>query len=237
MGKPMDCGVYAIENTVNGRRYVGSAVKLGWRWRKHELHLIRGTHHSSHLQRAWNKYVEQSFVLKTLIYCYRENVLFYEQRAIDVLSPEYNVCKIVGSCLGVKRSEETRKKIAAASTGRVLGHESRQRISLKLKGRTGKPHSDQAKALLSESALARCKTESGIKQIQLLANAKRGTPRTKDVKEKLSKSAARLTEDQVREMRRLVAGGTPQKYFAALYGIKTSCISEAVRGITYGWVV
>lgn len=237
MGKPMDCGVYLIENTVNRRKYVGSAVKLGWRWRKHQLHLVRGTHHSSHLQRAWNKYGEHSFLFKELIYCDRENVLFYEQRAIDVLCPKYNVCKIVGSCLGVKRSEETRKRIAAASTGRVLGDESRQRISLKLKGRIGKPHSDQSKELLSKAALARCQTESGIKQIQLLANARRGTPRTKDVKEKLSKSAARITEDQVREMRRLVAAGTPQKYFVELYGLKTSCISEAVRGITYGWVV
>jgi hypothetical protein len=28
-------GVYAIENLVNGRRYVGSAIRLESRWRLH----------------------------------------------------------------------------------------------------------------------------------------------------------------------------------------------------------
>lgn len=232
-----DCGVYLIENTANGRKYVGSAVKIRWRWRKHYLNLTRGTHHSRHLQHAWNKYGEQSFVFRPLIYCDRENVLFYEQSAIDGLSPEYNVCKIAGSCLGVKRSEQTRKKISAATTGRIVSLESRKKISIAVKAVGGRPHTETTKAKMSKYASKRVATEAGIKQIMELAEAKRGKPRTSAVKEKLSKASAHLTEDQVREMRVLVAEGTPQKYFVDLYGIKTSCISEAVRGITYRWVL
>jgi hypothetical protein len=49
-------------------------------------------------------------VFRTLFLCSPENLLFYEQRAIDVLQPELNTRKIAHSNLGVRWSAETNAK-------------------------------------------------------------------------------------------------------------------------------
>lgn len=36
------CGVYVIEHTATGRRYVGSAVSLSKRWKEHRRQLMQG---------------------------------------------------------------------------------------------------------------------------------------------------------------------------------------------------
>ena len=56
-------------NTVNDKRYVGSAVNFGARWKEHRHVLKRGTHHSCHLQNAWVKHGEDAFVFRRLIVC------------------------------------------------------------------------------------------------------------------------------------------------------------------------
>ena len=60
----MVSGIYLIENTVNGKVYVGSAVNFNERFRVHNYYLSRGSHHSPKLQYAWNKYGEKSFTFK-----------------------------------------------------------------------------------------------------------------------------------------------------------------------------
>ena len=131
----MASGIYEIVSA-SGKRYVGSAVDFAARWRCHRYELRRGKHHSSVLQRAWNKYGEQAFEFRKLLICKREDLLFYEQLCLDGLKPEYNCTFIVGPwptaktwarasevnrgnkyCLGRKHSDETRAKIAAAVRG------------------------------------------------------------------------------------------------------------------------
>ena len=53
--------VYTITNTVNGKRYVGSAVRPNNRRMWHLRFLRRGVHPNPHLQRAWNRYGESVF--------------------------------------------------------------------------------------------------------------------------------------------------------------------------------
>ena len=54
-------GIYIIRNLINGNVYIGSAVRIDSRKRQH-LHKLRsGKHENGHLQKAWNKYGEDSF--------------------------------------------------------------------------------------------------------------------------------------------------------------------------------
>ena len=53
---------------MNGKKYVGSAVNFKRRRRKHRKSLRKGTHHSPHLQNAWNKYGEDNFKFDVLEY-------------------------------------------------------------------------------------------------------------------------------------------------------------------------
>lgn len=128
-------GIYEILNSVNGKRYIGSAVSLRSRWSEHRSHLARGSHHSRHLQAAWRKYGADAFSFRPLILCSKENLLFYEQIAMDAMNPEYNVARIAGSSIGCIRTPETRAKIADKARGRKWTDEARKKLSAAVKGR------------------------------------------------------------------------------------------------------
>lgn len=55
-------GVYQIYNTVNGKRYIGSSIHIEQRFKEHLRNLRANKHVNAHLQSAWNKYGEHSFV-------------------------------------------------------------------------------------------------------------------------------------------------------------------------------
>ena len=105
-------------------------------------------------------------------------------------------------------------------------------ISATLKGRPGRRHSAEQRARAS----ARQKGKKPPHLIAMFAR-KVGVPRTPEVREVLSKANARLTEDQVREIRRRYAAGELQKDLGLCFGIRQSCVSEIVRLVTYGWVI
>ena len=51
-------GIYAIENLLNGKIYVGSSMNLNRRKAQHLYALRNNCHHNSHLQSAFNKHGE-----------------------------------------------------------------------------------------------------------------------------------------------------------------------------------
>lgn len=53
--------IYKIRNIVNGNFYVGSTADARVRFQAHKRRLKKGTHHSPHLQAAWNRYGEECF--------------------------------------------------------------------------------------------------------------------------------------------------------------------------------
>jgi len=114
-------GVYAITNTLNGMKYVGSAARtFKSRWALHLHDLRHGRHHSSHLQRAWNKYGEAFFAFSILAVCSPLNCVRVEQEWIDRLRSYdrkfgYNACSNAASPLGLKRSDATRAKLRISS--------------------------------------------------------------------------------------------------------------------------
>lgn len=59
-------GIYAIINTVNGKRYIGSATQPKHRWCWHQQYLRRGAHPNSHLQASVNKYGLDVFVFQVV---------------------------------------------------------------------------------------------------------------------------------------------------------------------------
>lgn len=113
-------GIYAITNRNNGKQYIGSAVDMRTRARVHLHHLRHGSHHSVKLQRAFNKHGEAAFLFRPLIVCAPRDLLMYEQRAIDalgVVGSGYNVLPTAGSSLGVKRTEQFKARLSAATRG------------------------------------------------------------------------------------------------------------------------
>lgn len=54
-------GIYEIRNKINGKRYIGRSKDIERRKIEHLTMLENGIHHSTKLQRAWNKYGADNF--------------------------------------------------------------------------------------------------------------------------------------------------------------------------------
>jgi group I intron endonuclease len=62
----MNSGIYSIENSINGKSYIGSSINIKRRWYRHLSMLRKNVHDNHYLQNAYNKYGEQSFKFKVL---------------------------------------------------------------------------------------------------------------------------------------------------------------------------
>lgn len=114
-----ETGIYEIKNSANGKTYIGSAVSFSKRWATHKYKLSLGKHANKYLQSSWDKYGKDAFSFRRLLICNKDNLLMYEQIAIDEISPEYNIAKNTSApMLGRKHSPEARQKITTAQIGR-----------------------------------------------------------------------------------------------------------------------
>lgn len=145
----MTSAIYAIVNQVTRDMYVGSAVTVNRRWNVHKCQLRSGKHHCKHLQNAYAKYGEDGFdweIIETV--ADKSNLIRREQFWLDFFQPSYNKRKIADSCLGVKRSEESRQKMSIAQLGRKQSEETIRKRSESLRG---KPRSAETRAKISAS--------------------------------------------------------------------------------------
>ena len=131
----MTTGIYKIVNKVNNNIYIGSAVNIEDRQRGHISKLNNNKHENGHLQNAWNKYGADAFRFSVVEKCNIFLLINREQYYIDKLKPQYNIYKTAGSPLGIKQSEETKRKVSLAGKGRIFSKLHRVRLSLAAKGR------------------------------------------------------------------------------------------------------
>jgi group I intron endonuclease len=146
------CGIYEIRNLANGKRYVGSSVNFRRRWYAHRWQLLRGMHANEHLQAAWNKHGEDQFDFRLLLICNRENLVMYEQIAIEAVSPEYNKCEVAGTTLGFKFSPESLARMSKSHSAANLSPETRAKMSASQSKRT---HPPEVRAKLSALGMGR----------------------------------------------------------------------------------
>ena len=143
-------GIYAIINIVNNKLYIGSAVKLSRRRINHFNLLNRNKHNNTHLQHSFNLYGKNNFVSVVLEYISDITKLIEREQVwidqFDFKKDLYNACKIAGSQLGMKMSDEAKEKIRVSSTGRKLSDEAKLKISLTHKGKKkSKEHVEKMK--------------------------------------------------------------------------------------------
>lgn len=190
-------------NEVTGKRYIGSAVNFAKRWDSHKWELRHGTHHSVHLQRAWLKHGAENLKFRPILICAKSHVLFYEQLVLDAYGPEYNICRIAGNILGLKRSDETRAKLSAARKKYVISDETRQKLSIAQSARvyprdvvekirtanTGQKRSAEARARMAAAQMGKTNAKGHRLSAEVRAKmsiARKGRTLTEDHRAKLS---------------------------------------------------
>jgi hypothetical protein len=295
-------GIYRIRNVNSGKCYVGSAKRFKQRWATHRSELRRGLHANKHLMRAWLKYGEESFVFEILEKCEPIALIPTEQSWMDKLRPEYNLAPRAGNCLGVKHSEEAKRKIsernkgnkyclgrratekckaavAMANRGRRFkrppaailataekhrgmkrSEETRRKISESRRGKKLKqPRSAEYRAKISAAhkgrkisdehmaALQAGRSRRVFTEEQRLATAKdvrdsyrdgrRSSVKSREHLDKIGKTCAKLSDEQVRDIRARHCVGETVESLARLFGSPPSTITQICKGTRYRWVL
>lgn len=207
--KTLHTGIYVIENRINGRRYIGSAMRFNKRWREHLRGLDAGRHHSRFLQRDWLKRGPDAFEFRILLLCAPENLLMYEQAFIDFYRPEYNSAPVAGSQLGFKMPPEAKAKMSEAAK--------------RTRNFTGKSHSAESRARISAAKTGVKRGAYDRERIEKAASAMR-------------KSKSVLTEDLVRKGKELHNAGASHQEVADACGCSYWAASDFIQGRTFRWV-
>jgi group I intron endonuclease len=188
-------GVYKITNIKNGKVYVGSAENISGRWINHLSELRKEIHHSKHLRSAWKKYGEENFKFEIIEIVGDIKLLTYrEQYWIDYYesyNPKYgyNILPKARSSLGMKHTDEAKKKVSIANSGenhpnwgKHRSEETRRKIGLSQKG---KIISEKTRKKMSAILKGRKISEETKKKIGL---SKKGKHHSEETKKKMSLS-------------------------------------------------
>ena len=198
MDKDIVCpsGIYAITNTANGKKYIGSAINLKSRWATHRSRLNLGRHHSAKLQNSWKKNGESCFSFDVLEYVSDKTLLIQrEQLWIDrfksATSLGYNVSPKAGSCLGVKHGVVSGEAKSRALKGRVRAPEIIESIKAAIARRSPEIEAERIRkvALANRSRSPEAKAESTSRAVE----TKRTRGNLKSKPEAIAKQKAAIT--------------------------------------------
>jgi group I intron endonuclease len=95
----MGCGIYKIENKVNGKIYIGSSIEVHVRLMNHKYMLRANKHDNEYLQKSFNKYGEDNFIFSLVELCDIAELIVKENFYIDKFSSNdlklgYNLAKV-----------------------------------------------------------------------------------------------------------------------------------------------
>lgn len=153
-----NAGIYKILNLKNNKLYIGSSSNLRYRMSSHWAKLESNCHANIYLQRAYNKYGKENFIILVLEYVDkldRDLLLEREQYYLDLYQAcnnkfGYNIAKSVEGPFKEVLSEEHRRKIGDTLRGKRRGPmsiETKKKISLtKIGKKLSKAHRNKISA-------------------------------------------------------------------------------------------
>jgi len=228
-GFVMSCGIYQIRNKLNRKCYIGSSTNIQCRRRRHLSRLRRGVHCNVHLQRAFDKYGEDTFAFEILEQVATMNLVECEQHYLDTLQPEYNMLPAAGSPLGYHHSLETRRKMSESrkgkgnpNYGKPLSPEHRRKLSETLSGERspnyGKHHSIEWRRKIGDGNRGKCHSEETK---QKLREAAANRPFSEEHRRKISEAGIGRRHSEATRRRMSVARKAYWRRIRAEQAVKT----------------
>lgn len=187
------CGIYKITNMINGKVYIGQSINIKARWKDHVNTLNRKDSHSVLLQRAWNKYGEESFSFEILELCTEDMLDEVEIKYIDLYDAHNNGYNIEpGGNKNKHLSEETKQKIGDANRGRRHTKESKIKMSKSRTGENngmyGRTHSIESRRKMSEAKKGKPGHQSSAKQKDAARRSNTGKVVSEETRQKISQA-------------------------------------------------
>jgi group I intron endonuclease len=130
----MNSAIYSITSP-SGKQYIGSSKSAWKRWKWHRRDLMANRHPNYKLQRAADKYGIDNLRFSILLFCRSEDLVFYEQLAMDAFKPAYNIAPVTGSTVGFEMPERIRIKMRWSHIGKRLTPEHAAAIGRAHKGK------------------------------------------------------------------------------------------------------
>jgi hypothetical protein len=218
---PNHPGVYAIRNEASDRRYVGSAANIYARWRGHRSDLRGNKHCNQHLQRSWNKHGEASFVFEVLEKCERDaGVLMAREEhwMMEFKGALYNMSEHANVRLGQRCSDSHKAALSTRMKGNR--HGAGKSVGRKLSW-------DDVVAIVTRYGSGdRCEdiaSSFGVSENQV---QRRISPYPRGE----NNHAAKLTNNDVRDVRFLLSFGVKRCLIAKRFGVSAVRISQISKG-------
>lgn len=226
------CGVYLINCLGNHKVYVGSSTSIKGRFASHLSMLRRGVHGNRHMQRAFAKYGEGSFVLHPIEACAPCDRVAREQAWIDYYKahdPRFgmNNSPTATTSEGFKHSADTLALLSEKAKGRDHSHLLAHSKSLIGKpahnrGVPGRKWTDEERAAMSAARLGRKAWNKGV-------------PHSREHRQKIaSGTSAAMTvygSDVTQSIKALRAAGKTWKEISEATGVSLSQCNKIGRGI------
>lgn len=200
------CGIYIIENIINGNIYIGQSTDIYKRFYEHRYRLSKKYHNNPKLQNAWLKYGGKNFNFRIIHECHRDKLNIMETNYIEQYRKKFKLYNLKDGGSNPKLSKETREKIRIANIGRIgtmLGkkhsEESKRKISEANKGRKMSEEHKKTLAEFNKNKIVSEETREKIRQarkLQIITDAtkakmsltrkgKKTKPCSNETKEKL----------------------------------------------------
>lgn len=236
---PKRSGIYAIINTVDGKRYIGSSVDIERRFRHHRKDLVCDRHWNTYLQRAFNRYGEAAFLFEVL----EEEIpvadlLTAEQRWVDSARSwerdyGYNLNALCKRGLsspegrarqaerqrGVKRPAHVIEALRAANLGRKRSAESRAKQSASTVGRK---HSEETCRRKSVALKGKKRTPAQVEALRILWQSPA-------LRANLRRKRRQVPDDVRARIRSRVMAGEFKRALAREFGIDKATVSRIAK--------
>jgi group I intron endonuclease len=252
--------VYCITNKLTGKHYIGKDKSFPKRWRDHKNYAKGGKEkypqHFQYLHASMAHYGIDNFEINVLEeFDDEEDANKYEMFWISLLLTNnreygYNLTRGGEGSSGRVCKDETKKKISAANKAneRYIGSNNPF---------YGKTHSEESKKVIGQKSKGRCAGEKNFwfgkhfhaNTRKKISEGKIGKPgtfigkhHTEQSKKKISDavkariSENKLTDQEVRDIRRMLTTGKLQQEIADIFDIDCSTVSRIKTGKSYGHV-
>lgn len=191
------CGIYAIENIISQKLYIGKSINVKKRILEHKRKLKNNVHFNKYLQKSWLKYGFENFKFKIIEECLEHELDEKEIYFIEKFKTITGVYNFKSGGNGGKHSYETKEKIKEKRKNQIITQETKLKMKKSRIGKKpnkGKKFSDEHKEKIKKAMKNRRLSEEHRAKISE-ANRRREVTKTTREKMSMSKKNKKISEE------------------------------------------